>query len=137
MDAAEFDALRQAAEDITRAWPPRKAGLALRAAGITPRVAGRESLDAIAADAGVSRETVRRARNELLTALENRSTDEVTVPSLVRRTHSEEGRFEDHATARALRRLLTMTGPLAWDEVLSAWARAGGRYPYGPLPGDL
>src|SRR5437660_762874 len=40
-------------------------------------------------------------------------------------------------TARALRRLLTMTGALRWDEVLSAWARAGGKPPYSPLPADV
>lgn len=30
-----------------------------------------------------------------------------------------------------------MTGPLAFDEVLSAWERAGGKPPYSPLPTDL
>lgn len=35
---------------------------------------------------------------------------------------------------RALARLVTMTGPLAWTDLLAAWARAGGRSPYVALP---
>lgn len=38
---------------------------------------------------------------------------------------------------RAMRRLVTMTGPLPWPDLLVAWARAGGRPPHGPLPPDV
>ena len=109
--------------------------MALRAAGLDGR--DRASLDTIAADSGVSRETVRRARNELLAAIEVQARDLSSTPLY---SHlAPNGRAPDGApaTARALRRLLTMTGPLAWDEILAAWARAGGKPPYTPLPKDV
>lgn len=40
----------------------------------------------------------------------------------------------DSPTGRALRRVLTMTGPLVWADLLSAWARGAGKAPYEPLP---
>lgn len=40
----------------------------------------------------------------------------------------------DSPGGRALRRVLTMTGPLMWADLLAAWARAGGRAPHQPLP---
>lgn len=93
-----------------------------------------ESLEAIAAGAGVSRETVRRAKNELIQALEAFSSQGESLAAAPRRRGVSGG---SNATGRALRRLLTMTGPLAWDEVLSAWARAGGKPPYGTLPAEI
>lgn len=111
--------------------------MALRAAGLDVPDGERATLDAIAADLGVSRETVRRARNKLLQAIGSPrgvptealfSALELSAPSLPS--------AESPSTARALRRLLTMTGPLAWDEVMSAWARARGKPPYVPLPAD-
>jgi hypothetical protein len=95
--------------------------MALRAAGLRGDTA--ETLEAIAADFSVSRETVRRARIELMRALQPVTSHAVPPTS-------------SPALARALRRLLTMTGPLAWDELLVAWARAGGKHPYAPLPTD-
>ncbi len=112
--------------------------MALRAAGLDSAEGGRASLDAIAADLGVSRETVRRARNELLHAIEPRTGATIDVVySLLSLPAPSQPSADSPATARALRRLLTMTGPLPWDEVLSAWARAGGKPPYSPLPADV
>lgn len=112
--------------------------MALRAAGFANDAPGAPSLDAIALEYGVSRETVRRAKNRLSDAIEELSRagggHESALDFLTSRT-VRRGRSD--ATARALRRLLTMTGPLAWDEVLSAWARAGGKPPYLPLPTAL
>ncbi|MEV7961777.1 hypothetical protein [Oerskovia paurometabola] len=95
-------------------------------------------MDAIAADAGVSRETVRRARNALVVALEatsphptDEARDSLGLPPLA------DPNKEMVAAGRALRRLLTLTGPLGWDEVLTAWERAGGRPPYTQLPTDI
>lgn len=112
--------------------------MALRAAGLDSAEGGRVSLDAIAADSGVSRETVRRARNELLHTMEflTGTTGNLVYSSSLMPAPVEPS-VDSPATARALRRLLTMTGPLPWDEVLSAWARAGGRPPYSPLPTDV
>ncbi len=111
--------------------------MALRAAGLESTVEGRTSLDAIARDFGVSRETVRRARNKLLHTMEPPTgTAADAVFSSLSLSAPSEPSAESPATARALRRLLTMTGPLRWDEVLSAWARAGGKPPYSPLPTD-
>lgn len=128
-----FEAMRRAAHDVTRNWSPSKAAMALRAAGWDAPDRDRESLDVIAAELGVSRETVRRARNELLHGVHiplSESQVGVVPPPT-------ESSVDSPATARALRRVLTMTGPLAWDEVLSAWARAGGKPPYSPLPADV
>lgn len=101
----------------------------MRAMGLDPARPEFESLDAIGADLGVSRETVRRARNELVNNLDKSDlAGSSELPPL--RTSSA----DSPATARALRRLLTMTGPLRWDEIVSAWARAGGRAPYVSLP---
>lgn len=92
-----------------------------------------ESLESIATEFEVSRETVRRARNELVHRVGAvgspavvASLPEVATPTL-----------NDPATARALRRLLTMTGPLRWDDVLVSWARANGKAPHVPLPTDM
>lgn len=38
------------------------------------------------------------------------------------------------AAHRALARLLTMTGPLAWPDLLAAWSRAAAKPPHTPLP---
>lgn len=43
---------------------------------------------------------------------------------------------QHRAAVRSLRRLLSMTGPLPWADVLVAWSRARGRPPYAPLPAD-
>lgn len=112
--------------------------MALRAAGLDDAEGERSSLDVIAAEVGVSRETVRRARNELLHAIEPPSgtTSDAMYLSLSLHAPSKPS-ADSPTTARALRRLLTMTGPLPWDEVLSAWARAGGKPPYSPLPADV
>lgn len=134
----EYEGLYRAARKATRGWDQEKALMALRAAGLDAPDGERATLDAIAADLGVSRETVRRARNKLLEAIgppQGVPSDalfsalELSAPSLPS--------AESPSTARALRRLLTMTGPLAWDEVLSAWARARGKPPYVPLPADV
>lgn len=107
----------------------------MRAVGLSPDADHpQESLEAIAVGAGVSRETVRRAKNELLLELEALSPEGKSLTAASRRGGAPEG---SNATGRALRRLLTMTGPLAWDEVISAWARAGGKPPYGSLPADI
>ena len=137
-NALRFEALRRSALDVTRDWPAHKSAMALRAAGFGQGSDARESLDAVAADSGVSRETVRRARNNLLAAVENRSA-QTGQPLMYSLTPPSPGltAAKSPATVRALRRLLTMTGPLAWDEVLSAWARAGGKHPYVPLPTDI
>lgn len=134
----DLDLLRYAALEASRGWSLGKASMALRAAGLDSAEDGRESLDAIAADLGVSRETVRRARNELLHSMESPSgtTSEAIFSSLCLPAISEPS-ADSPATARALRRLLTMTGPLPWDEVLSAWARARGKPPYSPLPTNV
>lgn len=131
----DFDALHRAALDATSNWSSTKASMALRAAGLDTAGGGRASLDAIAADLGVSRETVRRARNELLHAMRPPigSTSD-TVYRFLSLSAPAEPSADSPATARALRRMLSMTGRLPWDEVLSAWARAGGRAPYSPLP---
>ncbi len=136
-DVTRFEALRRAAYDVSRDWPRDKAAIALRAAGIGSIGGPRESLEAIAAASGVSRETVRRARNDLLAAVEAQSA--VELPGLYSRGRPcmSQAPVETPATARALRRLLTMTGALAWDEVLRAWARAGGKHPYTPLRTDI
>lgn len=133
-----LEELRHTALEVTSTWNSAKAMMALRAAGLDPAHGERASLDAIAADVGVSRETVRRARNELLNAIEPTSaTTSGTVYSSLSLHPPSEPSADSPATARALRRLLTMTGPLPWDEVLNAWARAGGRPPYSPLPADI
>lgn len=135
---SETSAVRRAALDATRNWSCLKTEMALRAFG----VAGdgrRESLDVIAASVGRSRETVRRARNELIVLLKSSAqldADEHVggdLPAVLVQPASG----ESPAAARALRRFLTMTGPLPWDEVLVAWARVGGKHPYLPLPNDL
>lgn len=112
--------------------------MALRAVGLATTERRRASLDVIAADFGVSRETARRARNELLHAMQTLTgvTTDVVYSSLSLPAPGEPS-AESPPTARALRRLLTMTGPLPWDEVLSGWARAGGKPPYSPLPADV
>ncbi|CAL8973741.1 hypothetical protein CELL_01608 [Cellulomonas sp. T2.31MG-18] len=43
----------------------------------------------------------------------------------------------DNPAGRELRRLVTMTGPLPWADLLAAWGRAKGRAPYGSLPADV
>lgn len=134
----DFDALKRAAREATSGWDEAKASMAIRATGIERGAGRRASLEAIAADFSVSRETVRRARNELLRALDpppGTATD--AVFSLLSLPAPFEPSIGSPATARALRRLLTMTGPLAWDEVLSAWARGGGKPPYSALPEDV
>ena len=110
--------------------------MAIRAAGLDRQDGGRQSLDAVAAGLGVSRETVRRARNELLAALHSLPGNKEIYESLSLSIPTSRS-ADTPATARALRRMLTMTGPLRWDEVLSAWARAGAKPPYSPLPTDL
>lgn len=111
--------------------------MALRAAGLDRAGGSRESLEAIAGDVGASRETVRRARNELLHGIELlMGTTSDSVYTSLSLTAPSEASAKSPATARALRRMLTLTGPLPWDEVLGAWARAGGKPPYSPLPSD-
>lgn len=127
--SGDLGELRRVALAVAREWPAAKLSMALRA--INPEVRD-ESLESIATEFGVSRETVRRARNELVRRVGAVGSPEVVaiLPGVASPTLS------DPATARALRRLLTMTGPLTWDEVLTSWARAGGRAPYVPLPTD-
>lgn len=134
---SEFEALRYAALQITREWSSEKASMALRATGLERADGERETLDSIATDVGVSRETVRRARNQMLHAIKppTGETNGAVYSSLSLHVPPEPS-AEAPATARALRRLLTMTGPLQWDEVMSAWSRAGGKPPYSPLPED-
>lgn len=112
--------------------------MALRSIGLDTTEGVRASLDAIAADLGVSRETVRRARNELLHTIQEPigSTSDAVYRSLSFSAPAEPS-ADSPATAKALRRMLSMTGRLPWDEVLSGWARAGGRPPYSPLPADI
>lgn len=130
--------LRQAAIEIVRGWTSAKATMALRATGLDHVDRERANLDAIAADLAVSRETVRRARNELLSAIEPLSgATREELYALLSLHAPGEPSVDTPATARALRRLLTMTGPLSWDEVVSAWSRAGGKPPYSPLPADV
>lgn len=134
----DFEALHRAALRATRDWSPAKASMAFRALGLDTRERPRASLDAIAADFGVSRETARRARNELLRAMQPPAgAKSDVVYSALSLPVPTEPAADSPATARALRRLLTMTGPLPWDVVLSAWARAGGKFPYSPLPADI
>ncbi len=134
----EFDSLHRAAVKATEGWSSIKSSMALRASGLDDATGKRNSLDSIAADFGVSRETVRRARNELLRSIEVPSgmmSDAVySVLSLPVPSGPSANLLP---TARALRRLLTITGPLRWDDVVSAWARAGGKAPYTPLPADI
>lgn len=135
---AEFEALHRAALEATRSWSSAKASMALRATGLSSAEEDRQSLDAIAAEMGVSRETVRRARNELLHAMEPREGSSMNaVYASLSLSRPPEPSANSPATVRALRRLLTMTGPLPLDEVLSAWVRAGGKPPYSPLPADV
>lgn len=110
--------------------------MALRAADLDTIGNERVSLDMVAADFGVSRETARRARNELLRALHSAASDRLPVSAVAMSVPEVSAIQEMRAKARALRRMLTMTGPLPWDEVLSAWARAGGKAPYFVLPTD-
>lgn len=133
LSESDFEAIRSVALRVTRNWTDIKAVMALRATGLEVPVGDRASLDAIAAELGVSRETVRRARNELLHRMNIPST---TFPTAAL-TPPVEPSAESPSTVRALRRVLTMTGPLAWDEILGAWARAGGKPPYCPLPADI
>lgn len=138
MEQAEkegFEPLQRAARAALGGWSPVRAAMALRAAGLDGRE--RASLDSIAADSGVSRETVRRARNELLAAIDAQARDLKSLPPYSNLAPSGPVTDGAPATARALRRLLTMTGPLAWDEILAAWVRAGGKPPYTPLPKDV
>jgi hypothetical protein len=130
--------MQRAALDVTSSWSSTKASMALRAAGLDAAEGVRESLDAISTDYRVSRETVRRARNELLHAVQPLigSTSDAVYRSLSLQPPAEPS-ADSPGTARALRRVLSMTGPLPWDEVLNAWARAGGRPPYSPLPTDV
>jgi hypothetical protein len=124
---------RQTALDVGKDWNDGKLDMALRALRLQPGGA-KQSLDAIAADHGCSRETVRRARNELA-ALVNTPTNRLGEGA--NPASSAEGQLSalnTPAVALALRRVLTMTGPMPWDEVLNAWARAGGKPPYLPLP---
>jgi hypothetical protein len=111
--------------------------MAFRAARLVITAGEKESLEAIAADTGVSRETVRRARNDLLAAIE--AATEAPSHHIEERTLSlrKPEPYPEPATVRALRRLLTMTGPLPWDQALSAWSRAQGKHPYLPLPTDM
>ncbi|WHU46927.1 hypothetical protein QNM97_23715 [Gordonia sp. L191] len=135
---SEIDGLRRAALEVTRNWSSNKVAMALRATGLDTGREGRETLDAIAADLGVSRETVRRARKDLLRMMDlpagSASNSVSSSPTL---RAPREPSADSPATARAVRRLLTMTGPLPYDEVLNAWARAGGKPPYSPLPDDI
>lgn len=116
-------------------WPTQRAALALRALGLDPADSRRPSLERIAADAGVSRETVRRARNAAAHAIRSPSRGDAQRSARSSGAVGEERSGKAQQTAgRALRRMLTMTGPLPWDEILNAWARAGGRSPYFSLP---
>lgn len=134
----DFEALRCAAREVARGWSTAKTAMALRATGLDHVDGERTSLDTIAADHGVSRETVRRARNELLQAIELLpGTSNDSVHSLLSLHVPPEPSAETPATARALRRFLTMTGPLEWDAVVSAWSRAGEKPPYSRLPADI
>lgn len=134
-DEKDFDALQEAARAVSRDWPANKASMALRAVGLDGDV--RPSLDEIAAENGVSRETVRRARNQLLKELDA-GAQRLGIYS-AQSLAGADSAFTDGApaTLRALRRFLTMTGPLEWDQVLTAWARAAGKPPYEPLPTDV
>lgn len=118
--------------EATHGWSQKRASLASRALRRDPD-GKRTSLESLAQDVGVSRETVRRARNDLLRAMEARDADSAV--------DGVEGNDRDpatsNATMRALRRVLTMTGPLAWDTLLAGWERAAGRPPFGRLPSDL
>lgn len=51
-------------------------------------------------------------------------------------TLASEVAFESQSV-RAVRRLLTMTGPLPWVDLLAAWSRGQGRPPHRPLPADV
>lgn len=136
--AAAFDELRRVALTATRQWQSSKATMALRATGLDSPEGKRASLDAIAADLGVSRETVRRARNDLLNAMEPSAPQTSRgIYAALSLPEPSGALAQSLTTGRALRRLLTMTGPLEWDEVLNAWARAGGKPPYLPLPADV
>lgn len=126
---------RQTALDVARDWNVGKLDMALRALQLQPGGA-KESLEAIAADHGCSRETVRRARMELA-ALLNTSTNRPDGGGCpASSAEAQQSSLSSPAVALALRRLLTMTGPMPWDEVLNAWARAGGKAPYLPLPSN-
>lgn len=46
-------------------------------------------------------------------------------------------RVSESQAGRALRRVLEMTGPLPWVDLLAAWARGRGRPPYLPLPSNV
>lgn len=134
----DYEALRLAALRATCDWKSAKASMALRAAGLDHAEGERASLEVIATEVGVSRETVRRARTELLNAIKPPvGTTSDAMYSLLALEAPSEPSADSPATARALRRMLTMTGPLPWDEVMSAWARAGGKPPYRPLPADI
>lgn len=130
------DEARRLAEETVRGWTPERAAMAMRAAGLQATGKRKESLDAIAQDYGVSRESVRRARIELVKAVEVASAVRSGLTYERSMSLTQPSSDPGKATARALRRLLTMTGPLPWDEVLNAWARAQGRHPYLPLPTD-
>src|ERR1700754_3442529 len=132
---SDFEALHRAALEAMRGWTSTKISMALRAVGLDAAGEDRASLDDIDAGLGVSRETVRRARNELLQAMQptGGTTGNALYVLLSLSSPSEPSAASSAtATARALRRLLTMTGPLPWDETLTAWARAGGKPPYSP-----
>lgn len=128
-------ALHGVAAEAAREWPAERLAMAIRALRLDDST---ESLESIASEFGVSRETVRRVRNELVRRVEVRGDQRPEAIAIIETKPVEQTLGGPNpATARALRRLLTMTGPLAWDELLASWARAGGKPPYGALPADL
>lgn len=132
----DLAALRRAAAAAGRGWAPERLEMALRAAGLDDENGGRRpSLAAIAEQFGVSRETARRARNDLVYAMADAADIDRNVYAALD-VPPPLGDDRSPATARALRRMLTMTGPLPWDEVLNGWARAGGKPPHTALPDD-
>lgn len=123
------DELAAAIAAATAEWPSARTRMATEAAVDVLTNGERESLEAIAERYGVSRETVRRARLALVRALDSNA-----APAGAPSGPTPAPGLPDETVGRALRRLLTLTGPLAWDEILTAWSRARGREPYTPLP---